>query len=86
MKRHSKVTPNSVQYKSKKICKEPKPNEVDILHFCCGACAKGYKSYAALYLHIKRTHNGVKPAGTVMNTPARPKLYTNIIPGRPSKV
>ena len=86
MKGQPKTSTTSLQHKSKKIKKEPKSDEAEILNYICGACSKGYKSYAALYFHIKRLHDGVKPPGTITKRPARPKLHIEVQPGRPSRV
>jgi len=86
MKRQPKTARTSLQLQSKKIQKSTPEREAEILNFICGACPKAYKSYAALYFHIKRTHNGVKPPGTITRRPARPKLEVNVQPGRPTRV
>lgn len=38
-------------------------------NYICGGCNRAYKSYPALYLHIKRKHNGVRPANTKASKP-----------------
>jgi len=53
--------------------------------YICGGCEKAYKSYPALYLHIKRKHNGIRPLNTKT---AKPNVEFNrevTHTGRPQK-
>lgn len=53
-----------LQPESIKIQKRPLPIPPGKRNYICGGCEKSYKSYPALYLHIKRKHDGQKPQGT----------------------
>lgn len=75
----------SLQPDSVKIKKQRK-NEDDSKGFVCGGCSRGYKSYPALYLHVKRKHNGEMPNNTKVTKSPRPKLHISVQPGRPNKV
>ena len=76
----------SVLTKSMKITKKPRNSGLGMRSFACGGCSKTYKSYPALYLHIKRKHNGIKPPNTVtmksLDSPNEAPVQT----GRPHKV
>lgn len=76
---------NSLLPGSIKISKEPKKDSKDGLTFICGGCPKKYKSYPALYLHIKRKHQGVRPANTKITKPSQPMFVGTAQTGRPSK-
>lgn len=54
--------------------------------FICGACLKAYKSYQALYLHIRRKHNSLRPPGTKIKKQSREPLSEDSKMGRPQKV
>ena len=54
--------------------------------YICGGCQKSYKSYPALYLHIKRKHEGIRPADTRTSKPINPTIKEKIHTGRPQKV
>ena len=54
--------------------------------YICGGCQKAYKSYPALYLHIKRKHEGVRPEDTRTSKPVNPTFKEKIHTGRPQKV
>ena len=47
--------------------KRRKKDELGVLPYICGdkTCNKSYKSYPALYTHIKLKHGGVEPPGTI---------------------
>ena len=77
---------NSLQPQSVKIQKKPRNSNDTQKNFICGGCSRGYKSYPALYLHVKRKHNGILPPNTQTMKAARPTLHINIQPGRPNKV
>jgi len=77
----SSLLPGSV-----KISKDPKKDAKDGLTFICGGCPKKYKSYPALYLHIKRKHQGVRPANTKITKPTQAVFVGTAQTGRPSKV
>jgi len=55
-------------------------------NYICGGCQRAYKSYPALYLHIKRKHNGIRPVNTRTSKPISPVLRDKIHTGRPQKV
>jgi len=74
---------NLLQPNSVKITKEPKGK--DGMTFMCGGCPKKYKSYPALYLHIKRKHQGVRPPNTKISKPSQPVFAGTAQTGRPSK-
>ena len=77
---------SNLQLSSLKIAKEPKKESKDSMTFMCGGCPKRYKSYPALYLHIKRKHQGVRPPNTKIAKPSQPTFVANAQTGRPSKV
>lgn len=77
---------NSLQPESVKIKKQQRNSSDLSKDFLCGGCPRGYKSYPALYLHIKRKHNGEMPADTKVPKSNRPKLHISVQPGRPTKV
>lgn len=56
---------NSLQSSSLKISKEPRNN------YLCGACSKIYKSYPALFQHIKLKHQGIRPPNTKVVKPSQ---------------
>jgi len=78
----------SLQPDSVKIKKTPRNEAADNgdKNFICGGCERGYKSYPALYLHVKRKHNGIIPENTQTLRAARPALHISVQPGRPNKV
>jgi len=76
---------SNLQLSSLKITKEPKKDSKDSMTFMCGGCPKRYKSYPALYLHIKRKHQGVRPPNTKIAKPTQPTFVANAQTGRPSK-
>ncbi len=47
--------------------KPKKPVDPNQRIFVCG-CGKQYKSYPALYTHIRQKHDGVKPEGTITHS------------------
>jgi len=75
----------SLYTKSLKISKKHRNSVLGMRSFACGGCSKTYKSYPALYLHIKRKHNGIKPPNTVtmksLDSPNEAPVQT----GRPHK-
>lgn len=79
---------NSILESSQKIKKGSRnaTNNTADKNYICGGCQKSYKSYPALYLHIKRKHGGIRPADTRASKPiaagSKEKHYT----GRPQKV
>jgi len=75
----------SLQLGSLKITKGNTKDNKDGLTFICGGCPKTYKSYPALYLHIKRKHQGVRPANTKISKPTQPTFVATAQTGRPSK-
>lgn len=77
---------NSIQPESIKIKKGPRIDPTIPRNFICGGCGWSYLSYPALSCHIRRKHNGIKPAGTVIYKPPErisPKSHKG---GRPNKV
>jgi len=77
---------SSLQPQSIKISKMHRNSSLGMRSFACGGCSKTYKSYPALYLHIKRKHGGVKPPNTItmksLDSPTEGPTPT----GRPHKV
>ena len=59
--------------------KRKKKNELGNLPYKCG-CGKEYKSYPALFTHIKFKHNSVEPKGTIRSRKSRgrPKVIYSI--------
>jgi len=76
----------SLQPQSVKIQKKARNESDGDKNFICGGCERGYKSYPALYLHVKRKHNGIIPPNTQTLRAARPALHISVQPGRPNKV
>lgn len=77
---------NSLQSQSLKISKKPKKNDGGSRGFTCGGCSKSYKSYPALYLHIKRKHEGIKPPNTKTLRSSGSPFSATTPTGRPHKV
>lgn len=71
---------------SQKIKKKPRNSAAGERNYTCGGCQKAYKSYPALYLHIKRKHNGIRPPDTRTSKPITPAFKDKIHTGRPQKV
>lgn len=83
---------NSLQSSSVKISKTRKNGAKSGESFTCGACNTTYNSYANLFLHIKRKHQGIRPPNTrkfrPVNTPQpvqQPVFSSTAQTGRPSK-
>jgi hypothetical protein len=76
---------DSLQDSSIKIKKKPRNTKVGERNYICGGCQRAYKSYPALYLHIKRKHNGVRPINTRTSKPISPITRDKIHTGRPQK-
>ena len=77
---------NSLNGNSIKIKKRPRNTSVGDRSYICGGCQKSYKSYPALYLHIKRKHGGVRPEDTRTSKPISAVPKEKIHTGRPQKV
>ena len=79
---------DTIQKESRKISKikRKRHSHVGMRSFACGGCMKTYKTYAALYLHVQRKHNGIMPPGTItlksLEAEDAPRNQT----GRPFKV
>ena len=71
---------------SKKIMKMDYAKDDEQRNFSCGGCTKAYKSYPALYLHIKRKHDGIRPANTMTSRPPCAPYKGATPTGRPHKV
>lgn len=71
---------------SLKIKKRTRNTTAGERSYICGGCQKSYKSYPALYLHIKRKHNGIRPADTRTSKPVTSAFKEKIHTGRPQKV
>lgn len=85
---------NSLQGSSLKISKRAKKTTALGSSFICGGCNTTYPSYANLFLHIKRKHQGIRPPNTKMAKPVQllqqqQQQLVAIVPvaqtGRPSK-
>jgi len=76
---------NSLNENSIKIKKRPRNTTVGDRNYICGGCQKSYKSYPALYLHIKRKHDGVRPEDTRTSKPISAAPKEKIHTGRPQK-
>ena len=70
---------------SSKIKKKTRNTKHGERNFLCG-CNKAYKSYPALYLHIKRKHEGIKPENTISTKTIDPVKKARTHTGRPHKV
>ncbi len=77
---------DSLQDSSIKIKKKARNTKMGERNYICGGCQRAYKSYPALYLHIKRKHNGVRPVNTRTSKPISPISRDKIHTGRPQKV
>lgn len=77
---------NTVQSESFKIPKKVRKSHNGERNYTCGGCTKAYKSYPALYLHIKRKHQGVKPENTHTSKSLVLAPEERIPTGRPQKV
>jgi len=77
---------DSLQDSSVKIKKKARNTKMGERNYICGGCQRAYKSYPALYLHIKRKHNGVRPVNTRTSKPISPISRDKIHTGRPQKV
>ena len=71
---------NTIQHQTIKIKKRTTKPDKNKPIYICGGCQQAHKSYPALYLHIKHTHNGVRPPNTKTSKPIFPvsgeKIYT----------
>ena len=76
----------SLQGPSIKIRKKARNTRLSRSSYVCGGCQRAYKSYPALYLHIKRRHNGIRPLNTRIFKPDIPTFKDKIHTGRPQKV
>jgi len=76
---------NSLQPQSIKIKKKHRINAQGEHLYICGGCDRAYKSYPALYLHIKRKHNGVRPKNTKTTKPSIELSKEVTHTGRPQK-
>jgi hypothetical protein len=76
---------NSLQEPSIKIKKKTRNTKTGERSYICGGCQRAYKSYPALYLHIKRKHNGVRPPNTKASKPVGPVSSEKTHTGRPQK-
>lgn len=76
---------NSLQHQSIRIKKRHKITPEGEHLYICGGCERAYKSYPALYLHIKRKHNGVRPSNTKAKKPAFEISKEVTHTGRPQK-
>jgi len=77
---------NSLQSQSIKIKKKKRVNAQGEHLYICGGCHRAYKSYPALYLHIKRKHNGIRPVNTKTTKPSIELSKEVTHTGRPQKV
>jgi len=76
----------TLQNASVKIKKRSRNTNHSDRNYICGGCQKSYKSYPALYLHIKRKHNGIRPPDTRTSKPLNFAPKEKIHTGRPQKV
>jgi len=76
---------DSLQDSSVKIKKKARNTKMGERNYICGGCQRAYKSYPALYLHIKRKHGGVRPVNTRTSKPISPISRDKIHTGRPQK-
>lgn len=76
---------NTIQEQSIKIKKKTRNTKTGERSYICGGCQRAYKSYPALYLHIKRKHNGVRPPNTKASKPVGPVSNEKTHTGRPQK-
>jgi hypothetical protein len=76
---------DSLQDASIKIKKKARNTKMGERNYICGGCQRAYKSYPALYLHIKRKHNGIRPLNTRTSKPISPISRDKIHTGRPQK-
>jgi len=76
---------NSLQPASLKIKKKRKVLSHGDKLYVCGGCDRAYKSYPALYLHIKRKHNGIRPTNTKTTKPSIELAKEVTHTGRPQK-
>jgi len=79
------IKTESLQEPSIKIKKKARNTKVGERNYICGGCQHAYKSYPALYLHIKRKHNGIRPLNTRASKPLSPLPKDKIHTGRPQK-
>jgi len=77
---------NSLQESSLRIRKKARHSKAGDRSYICGGCQRSYKSYPALYLHIKRKHNGIRPPNTKASKPVGPVISEKTHTGRPQKV
>lgn len=77
---------NALQTNSVKIQKKTRNTRAGERNYACGGCQKAYKSYPALYLHIKRKHQGIKPPNTKTQKSFTVAPEEKIPNCRPSKV
>jgi len=77
---------NSLQESSIRIKKKTRNTKSGERSYICGGCQRAYKSYPALYLHIKRKHGGVRPPNTKASKPVGPVSSEKTHTGRPQKV
>ena len=71
---------------SLKIKKKSRNTKAGERNYICGGCNRAYKSYPALYLHIKRKHDGVRPPNTKASKPITQVTKEKAHTGRPQKV
>lgn len=69
--------------RSHKIKKTRNTKDGERNHIC--GCSKAYKSYPALYLHIQRKHEGIRPENTITMETAIKKKPEKTHTGRPSR-
>lgn len=77
---------NTIQPNSLKIPRKSRNTKEGERNYSCGGCNKAYKSYPALYLHIKRKHQGVKPDGCQTHKALVLAPEERMPTGRPQKV
>lgn len=77
---------DSIQSESRKIKKGPRIDSSIPRNFICGGCGWTYTSYPALSCHLRRKHNGIMPAGTIIHKPPHVESHKDIRGGRPNKV
>lgn len=68
------------------IQKYSKEDSDDLRLFVCGECKTEYQTYSALYLHIRRKHNGVRPPNTILLKSKQTTSQIKSRIGRPKKV
>lgn len=76
---------DTIQDKSLKIKKKSRNTKTGERNYICGGCNRAYKSYPALYLHIKRKHDGIRPPNTKASKPIGQVTKEKAHTGRPQK-